>query len=93
MDARKIEHLTLREKVRDSQQLARDLHEHMTQNFIPKVAELIAVSTPNPDVEERVADVTIRNQAATVLESERFLSQKEAELSAYAAALVQEAIP
>ncbi len=93
MDARKIESLTLREKIRDSQQLARDLHEHLTQNFIPKVAELVAVAIPNPDVEERVADVTIRNQVAMVLESERFLAQKEADLSAYAVALVREAIP
>ncbi|MDP1797067.1 MAG: hypothetical protein Q8K78_06280 [Planctomycetaceae bacterium] len=93
MDARKIEQLTLREKIRDSQQLARDLHEHMMQNFLPKVAELVAVSKPQPDVEERVADVTIRNQAATVLESERFLAQKEADLSAYATALIREAIP
>lgn len=93
MDARQIDQLTLREKIRDSQQLARDLHEHLTQNFLPKVAELVAVATPNADVEERVADVTIRNQVATVLESERFLSQKEADLSAYSAALVREAIP
>ncbi len=93
MDARKIEQLTLREKIRDSQQLARDLHEHLTQNFIPKVAELVTVSTPNPDVEERVADVTIRNQVAMVLESERFIAQKEADLNAYTTALLRETIP
>lgn len=93
MDARKIELLTLREKIRDSQQLARDLHEHLTQNFLPKVAELVSVATPNPEMEERVADVTIRNQVAMVLESERFLTQKEADLSAYAAALLRETIP
>lgn len=93
MDARKIEQLTLREKIRDSQQLARDLHEHLVQNFLPKVTELVTVSTPQPDVEERVADVTIRNQAGMVLESERFLAQKEADLSAYAAALFKEVLP
>ncbi len=93
MDERKLALLTLREKVRDSQHLARDLHEHMVQNFLPKVAELLTVSTPQPDAEERISDVTIRNQVATVLESERFMAQKEADLTAYAQALFQEAIP
>ncbi len=91
MDPKKIPLLTMREKIRDGQQLARELHEHMSQNFLPKVSELMAVSTP--EGEERIADVTIRNQVATVLESERFLSQREAEFSAYAASIVQEAIP
>jgi hypothetical protein len=91
MDARRLAQLTMREKIRDSQHLARDLHEHMTQNFLPKVAELRSVCTP--EGEERIADVTIRNQVATVLESERFMTQKETELSAYAAAIIQEAIP
>ncbi len=93
MDERKLAQLTLREKVRDSQHLARDLHEHMVQNFLPKVAELLTVSLPQPDAEERISDVTIRNQVAAVLESERFLSQKEADLLAYSNALFKETIP
>lgn len=93
MDERKLAQLTLREKVRDSQHLARDLHEHMVQNFLPKVAELVTVAVPKPDEEERISDATIRTQVAVVLESERFMAQKEADLVAYANALCKEAIP
>lgn len=91
MDVAKIGQLTMREKIRGGQHLARELHEHLSQNLLPKVTELVAVCTP--EGEERIADVTIRNQVANVLESERFLAQKEAELTAYAVAITQEAIP
>lgn len=89
MDASKLSKLTMREKIRGSQHLARELHEHLVQNFIPKAVELAAVCAP--EGEERIADVTIRNQVATVLESDRFLAQKEADLSDYAAAIIHEA--
>jgi hypothetical protein len=91
MDIAKIGQLTMREKIRSGQHLARELHEHLSQNFLPKVTELTAVCVP--EGEERIVDVTIRNQVANVLESERFLAQKEAELAAYAVAVCQEAIP
>ncbi|HET6422483.1 MAG TPA: hypothetical protein VFG20_02295 [Planctomycetaceae bacterium] len=91
MDVAKVGQLTMREKIRGGQHLARELHEHLSQNFLPKVTELAAVCTP--EAEERIADVTIRNQVANVLESERFLAQKEAELAAYAVAISAEAIP
>lgn len=90
MEASKIAKLTMREKIRSSQHLARELHEHLVQNFLPKAMELTAVCAP--EGEERIADVTIRSEVATVLESERFLSQKEADLSDYAAAIIQEAV-
>lgn len=91
MDPRKIAELTMREKIRNSQHLARDLHEHLTQNLLPKIAELATVCLP--EGEERIADVTIRSQVATVLESERFLAQKDEEIAHYAAAIVQSATP
>ena len=64
MDPRKIAELTMRDKIRDSQHLARELHEHLTQNLLPKIAELASVCVP--EAEERIADVTIRSQVATV---------------------------
>ncbi len=89
MDPRKIAELTMREKIRDGQHLAREMHEHLTQNLLPKIVELNSVCIP--EAEERIADVTIRNQVTTVLESERFLAQKEAEIAAYATAIGQSA--
>ena len=69
-----IEHMTLREKLRDAGRGARELIEHLELGFVPKVHDLRKVarqhdpSSGNPPV----ADVTIRSYVSSVLESERF---------------------
>lgn len=88
MDPKKLAHLTMREKIRDCEHLARELAEHWQQNFLPKVADLQTVSNPTPGNEERVADITVRSSVAAVLESERFAAEREEDLGQYVTAIV-----
>ena len=69
-----LEQLTLRETLVISEQLARELMLHLEQGFAPKVKalqELIASAEPSEGVSS-VPDVTVRNQVATVLQSDDF---------------------
>ena len=77
MVERSVEELTLRELFNDSQRLTRELIEHLDQGFLPKVRELTRLVRPaagDPEY-EHVEDITVRNHAARVLESEAFTQQ------------------
>ncbi len=91
MEPEKIAQLTIREKLRDCEHLARDLGEHLQQNFLPKITELQSLAVPNLQQEERVADISIRNSAQAVLESERFTARLDEDLIAYAKSILRDA--
>ena len=69
-----IDHLTLREKLRDTARGVRELIEHLELGFVPKVHDLKRLSRQHDPTSGTppVADVTIRSYVASVLESERF---------------------
>ncbi len=91
MEPDKIDQLTIREKLRDCERLTRELGEHLQQNFLPKVVELQSLAVPNLQQEERVADVSIRNSARAVLESDQFTARLDEGLMAYAKSILRDA--
>ncbi len=72
---RTLRQLTLREMLVEAVRLARELSEHLDQAFIPKCHELSRLVRPingePPDV-RALEDVTVRTQAAQILETEVF---------------------
>src|SRR3954468_4290059 len=69
-----IDHLTLREKLRDAARGVRELIEHLELGFVPKVHELRKLSRQHDPTSGTalVADLTIRSYVSAVLESDRF---------------------
>ena len=74
MSDRPLDQLPLRELFVHAEHQARDLAEHLELNFLPKLQALD--ETVHPKSEEQVArDITVRNRAAQVLESDQFTQQ------------------
>jgi hypothetical protein len=88
--AARLDQLTLREKLRDSAQLSRELIEHLELGFLPKLVELVEKSPPKTDPQDFVPDITIRNLVAAVLESEQFTARLDENLKQYTDSLMKE---
>lgn len=75
--------LTLRDRVRESVQLSRDLADHLERNFMPKAHELRRLCRPHESGYEssRVEDLTVRNHVAKVMDSDIYTSQLAEELT------------
>ena len=90
MVERPPQQLTLREMLVEAERLTRELAEHLDQAFIPKCHELSRLVRPingePPDVRS-LEDVTVRTQAARILESESFSEAIFEKLSAYCHAI------
>jgi hypothetical protein len=87
-----LSQLTLRDKIREAARRSHDLNEHLDQAFVPKVHQLRKL-TRSPDSEPDVipvSDLTIRQQAAIVLDSENYTAGLDEECSALYAAIVEE---
>ena len=86
---RPVQQLTYREKVRDATHLVRELIDHVGQSTLPRLAELQAHLAPRthhgPD---EVEDVTIRNSAGVVLDSEKYAAQLSARMDELGQAIV-----
>ncbi len=80
-----IDHLTLREKLRDAARGIRELIEHLELGFVPKVHELRKLSRQHDSTSGSppVADVTIRSYVSSVLESDRFTAGLNESLENY----------
>lgn len=80
-----IEHLTLREKLRDVIRVNRELIEHLELGFVPKVHDLKKLtkqhepSSTGPAVE----DATVRGYVSAVLESDQFTDKLHDSLMNY----------
>ncbi len=61
----------LRELFVQAEHQARDLTDHLDLNFLPKLQALDDLLHPKPGAEE-ARDITVRNRAANVLESDKF---------------------
>lgn len=91
MDTRPLEQLTLRDKLTEAERVTRELVEHLDRGFIPKAHELRRVVRHHdgPDGTP-VQDVTVRNHAARVLESDQFTEKLYDKLDRYFAAIATE---
>ena len=80
-----IDRLTLREKLRDATRGIRELVEHLELGFVPKVHELRKLTRQHDAASgiTAVADVTIRNAVASVMESDRFTAGLNESLEYY----------
>ncbi len=69
-----LDQLTLRDKIREAARRSHDLIEHLEHAFVPKAHDLRKVTRPHDPKAETppIADVTIRHQAAMVLESDQY---------------------
>jgi hypothetical protein len=90
MAERSPQQLTLREMLVDAERFTRELGEHLDQAFIPKCHELARLVRPingePPDI-RTLEDVTVRTQAARILESETFTEAVFEKLSQYCRAI------
>ena len=90
MVERPVQQLTLREMLIEGERLCRELIEHLDQGFIPKCHELSRLVRPingePPDIRV-LEDVTVRTQAARILESETFTETIFEKLSVYCRAI------
>lgn len=87
-----LNQLTLRDKIREAARRSQDLQEHMEQAFVPKVHLLRKLTRPpEPGTEAiPVSDNTIRNQAAIVLDSEKYTAGMDDAVTALFAAIVED---
>jgi hypothetical protein len=67
-----VEQQTLRELFSNTERLTRELIEHLDKGFVPKVQQLKQLVRNGEPTADEVLDVTVRNQAATVLISDDF---------------------
>ncbi len=90
MVERSISSQTLREQLVEAERLSRELAEHLDQSFIPKCLELTRLVRPingePPDVRV-LEDVTVRTQAARILETETFTERVFEQLADYCKAI------
>lgn len=89
---RPLDDLTLRDKCREAQRIIRELIDHLDQAFLPKVKNLRKLARArepgyNPGV---VRDVTIRAQAASLLEAEQYTIKLDEESRQFLTALANE---
>lgn len=87
-----LDQLTLRDKIREAARRAHDLIEHLEHAFVPKAHDLRKVSRPHDPRSEAppVEDVTIRHQAAKVLESDQYTEGLNADAEALFEAIAVE---
>lgn len=74
MNDRPLDQMPLRDLFSHAQHQARDLAEHLDQNFLPKLHELDELAHPKLNAAE-IRDFTVRTKAAQLLESDDFTCQ------------------
>ena len=89
MVERSLEQMTLREKLTEAERLTRELIDHLDQGFLPKchdLSRLLRPSTASPPT-CALEDVTVRTQAARILEGDTFTEELFQKLSIYCQAI------
>jgi len=85
---RPVEQLTLREVFTHGERIARELIEHLEQGFLPKVRKLQGLIGPAAGASnETVPDISVRSQAAELLESDAFTQELVARLNKFLGAM------
>jgi hypothetical protein len=89
---RSTEGTTLRDKCRDANRVIREVIDHLENSFLPKVQNLrkltrLRDSTFDPS---SVGDMTIRTEAAAILEAELYTAKLEEESKRLLTAIAKE---
>ena len=84
-----LDQLPLRELFTEAERLTRELIDHVDLGFLPKINNLNRLSQEDAGNYElpEIEDITIRNHASQVLESEQFTSQFYQETERYLLAI------
>jgi len=87
-----LEGVPLMDLCNDANRLCRLLIEHLEQNFIPRNRTLntIVRLDEQQSSEEEVSDITVRNRASEVLESEEFTEKLDADFTRHLRAIERE---
>ena len=83
MAERPVGQQTLREQFTHAEQLAKELVDHLEHNLLPKIHDLKKLAQSDLKGEAEVEDVTVRNQAADILESTRFADEIGDKMTTY----------
>ncbi len=73
-----LKDVPLRDVCKEAERLAREIIDHFNRNLIPRTYELHEMVKPDSPFDEDgggVKDITVRNQAARLLESQRFAEE------------------
>lgn len=90
MPKRRLEDMTLREKFTGAERMCRELVDHLERGFAPRAKSLVKLVRPEKDgteIDMDVEDVTVRNHAALVVESDDFARALYEKLGEYLAAI------
>jgi hypothetical protein len=81
-----LENIPLRDLCKEAERLTREVIDHLENNLIPKSQELhnlVMPDSPFAESGELVQDITVRNQASTLQESQDFTEQLFKKTSQY----------
>lgn len=70
-----LKDVPLRDVCKEAERLTREVVDHLNRNLIPRTRELHELVKPDSPFDEGgtgVKDITVRNQVATLLESQQF---------------------
>jgi len=86
-----LENMPLQDLCKEAERLTRDLIDHLERNLIPRTKEFQGLVRPSSedDTGSGVKDITIRNQAKTLQESQEFTEQLYRKTSQYLTAIDQ----
>ncbi len=85
-----LDDVPLRDLCKEAERLTRELIDHLERNQIPKTRELAGLVKPDSPLAPPghiVPDVTVRTQAATLIDSQDFAAEVFEKASAYFAAI------
>ena len=87
-----LENMPLRDVCKEAERLTRELIDHLEKNMIPRTRELQSLVQPDSPFESggeagQVKDVTVRNQASALIESQEFTEQLFAKTRQYLKAI------
>lgn len=87
-----LENVPLQDLCKDAERLTRELIDHLERNMIPRTRDFQALVRPDSafDTGKNVQDITIRNQAKTLQESQEFTEQLYQKTSQYLDAIDRE---
>ncbi|MFM9960941.1 MAG: hypothetical protein ACKV2Q_06925 [Planctomycetaceae bacterium] len=83
MAERPVSQQTLREQFTNAEQLTKELVDHLEHHLLPKIHDLRKLVQTELKGEAVVEDITVRNQAANVLESTRFADELSEKMTDY----------
>lgn len=69
-----LDHIPLREKLKDVEKLTREISDHLGRGFLPKAQALrrLARKGSNPEQRDSVSDIAVREAVASVLQSDDY---------------------